>query len=88
MTEAPPGRGFRGAAPVAINLRPGAVGWSTDVCVPISRLPECIAETKRDLETATIPATILGHVGNGNPNVIFSLDRTHRTNSKDLFNPG
>ena len=62
----------------AVNLRPGAVGWSTDVCVPISRLPECIAETKRDLATATIPATILGHVGDGNFHVIFSLDPNNR----------
>ncbi len=30
----------------AVNLRPGAIGWATDVCVPISRLAECIAETK------------------------------------------
>ena len=58
----------------AVNLRPGAVGWSTDVCVPISRLPECIAETKRDLAAASMPATILGHVGDGNFHVIFSLD--------------
>ncbi|NIJ35843.1 D-lactate dehydrogenase (cytochrome) [Sphingopyxis panaciterrae] len=58
----------------AVNLRPGAVGWSTDVCVPISRLPECIADTKRDLEAASIPAAILGHVGDGNFHVIFSLD--------------
>ena len=37
----------------AVNMRPGAVGWSTDVCVPISRLPECIGETKRDLAGAS-----------------------------------
>ncbi len=30
----------------AVNLRPGATGWATDVCVPISRLAECISETK------------------------------------------
>lgn len=58
----------------AVNMRPGAVGWSTDVCVPISRLPECIGETKRDLAGASMPATILGHVGDGNFHVIFSLD--------------
>lgn len=58
----------------AVNMRPGAVGWATDVCVPISRLPECITETKADLATATIPATILGHVGDGNFHVIFSID--------------
>ncbi len=58
----------------AVNLRPNAVGWATDVCVPISRLPDCIEETKKDLATASLPATILGHVGDGNFHVVFSLD--------------
>lgn len=58
----------------ALNQRPGAIGWSTDVCVPISRLPACILETKRDLESCSVPATILGHVGDGNFHVIFALD--------------
>jgi D-lactate dehydrogenase (cytochrome) len=58
----------------AVNLRPGAVGWATDVCVPISRLAECIGETKPDLEASSIPATILGHVGDGNFHVVFSID--------------
>src|SRR5665213_303613 len=39
----------------AVGLRPGCVGWPTDVCVPISRLAECIGETKRDLLAASIP---------------------------------
>nr|WP_315765215.1 FAD-linked oxidase C-terminal domain-containing protein [Sphingomonas sp. Y38-1Y] len=60
----------------AVNLRPGAVGWSTDVCVPISRLPNCIVETQADLASASVPATILGHVGDGNFHVIFSIDPT------------
>ena len=58
----------------AVNLRAGAVGWATDVCVPMSRLAECIAETKQDLERSTVPATILGHVGDGNFHVVFSID--------------
>ncbi len=58
----------------AVNLRPGAIGWSTDVCVPISRLPECILQTRVDLDSASLPATILGHVGDGNFHVIFSID--------------
>ncbi|SFS09904.1 FAD-binding oxidoreductase [Sphingomonas jatrophae] len=58
----------------AVNMRPGAVGWSTDVCVPISRLPDCILETQADLAKASVPATILGHVGDGNFHVIFSID--------------
>ena len=58
----------------AVNLRPGAVGWATDVCVPISRLAECITETKADLQNTHIPATIVGHVGDGNFHVLFSMD--------------
>jgi D-lactate dehydrogenase (cytochrome) len=44
------------------------------VCVPISRLTQCITETKADLEACSVPATILGHVGDGNFQVIFSID--------------
>ena len=58
----------------ALGLRPGAVGWPTDVCVPIGRLAECIRETKRDLEGASMPAPIVGHVGDGNFHVIFVMD--------------
>ena len=58
----------------ALGLRPGAVGWPTDVCVPIGRLAECIRDTKRDLEGASMPAPIVGHVGDGNFHVIFVMD--------------
>ena len=58
----------------ALGLRPGCVGWPTDVCVPISRLAECILETKRDLVAAQVVAPILGHVGDGNFHVIFVVD--------------
>lgn len=58
----------------AVNLRKGAIGWATDVCVPISRLAECIAATHEDLANASVPATILGHVGDGNFHVVFSID--------------
>ena len=68
----------------AVNLRPGAVGWTTDVCVPISRLPECIAETKADLTGISVPATILGHVGDGNFHVIFSIDPDQPEEMKEV----
>ena len=58
----------------ALGLRPGSTGWATDVCVPMSRLAECIGETKKDLETASMPAPIVGHVGDGNFHVIFVID--------------
>jgi D-lactate dehydrogenase (cytochrome) len=62
------------AYPAALALRPGARGWPTDVCVPISRLAECILATKADLAGAPFPVTIVGHVGDGNFHVIFVLD--------------
>ena len=58
----------------ALALRPGSVGWATDVCVPIGHLAECIRQTKVDLEATAIPATILGHVGDGNFHVVFAVD--------------
>ena len=58
----------------ALALRPGSKGWATDVCVPISRLAECISETKRDLEDSPIPSALVGHVGDGNFHLVFMLD--------------
>jgi D-lactate dehydrogenase (cytochrome) len=49
-----------------LQLKPGCRSFTTDVCVPISRLAECIAETIRDTEQSFLPAPILGHVGDGN----------------------
>jgi D-lactate dehydrogenase (cytochrome) len=49
-----------------LQLRPGARAVSTDVCVPISRLTECIVETARDIERASMPIPLFGHVGDGN----------------------
>ena len=47
-------------------IRPGAVVYATDVCVPISRLAECLIETKNDIDETGILAPIVGHVGDGN----------------------
>ena len=58
----------------ATAMRKGCIGWPTDVCVPIGRLAECINETKADLEKASFPAPILGHVGDGNFHIIFVID--------------
>ncbi len=55
-------------------LRPGSYGWVSDVCVPISRLAECIAATSADLEEGRLVAPILGHVGDGNFHAIFLVD--------------
>jgi D-lactate dehydrogenase (cytochrome) len=49
-----------------VALRPGAKGFSTDVCVPISRLAECVVETRRDIDELGLISPIVGHVGDGN----------------------
>ena len=48
------------------GLRPGAQPLATDVCVPISRLAECVTETQRDIAEHDLVAPIVGHVGDGN----------------------
>ena len=58
----------------SLALRPGCRGWVTDVCVPISRLAECITETTADLEKLPLIATIVGHVGDGNFHVVLLVD--------------
>ena len=58
----------------SLALRPGAKGWATDVCVPISRLAECILEAKRDIEESGLLAPIVGHAGDGNFHVCFIID--------------
>jgi D-lactate dehydrogenase (cytochrome) len=46
----------------------------TDVCVPISKLAECIVETKRDLQASQAYAPLVGHVGDGNFHLIMPVD--------------
>jgi D-lactate dehydrogenase (cytochrome) len=58
----------------ALALRPGSKGWATDVCVPISRLADCITETKADLAQSSVPSALAGHVGDGNFHLIFMID--------------
>jgi len=57
-----------------LALRPGARSMTTDVCVPVSRLAQCIAETKRDLDACSLPSPLLGHVGDGNFHILFLID--------------
>jgi D-lactate dehydrogenase (cytochrome) len=57
-----------------LQLRPGCRSSTTDVCVPISRLAECVLETARELDRASFPYTIVGHVGDGNFHVLMLLD--------------
>ncbi len=57
-----------------VRQRAGARGWATDVCVPISALPGCIEHAKSLLADCPVPASIMGHVGDGNFHVVFSID--------------
>ena len=59
------------AAYAAKALKPQGQIWATDVCVPISRLTECIVETKKDIEKNGLTAPIVGHVGDGNFHLAF-----------------
>jgi D-lactate dehydrogenase (cytochrome) len=57
-----------------LQLKPGARAISTDVCVPISRLAECVVETARDIEKASLPVPLFGHVGDGNFHLVILID--------------
>ena len=63
-------------------LRPGATMVPTDVCVPISRLAECVTETQRDIEASRILAPIVGHVGDGNFHLTLLVDMDDRDELK------
>ena len=70
------------AAYAAKSMRPNAQIWATDVCVPISRLAECIVDTKRDIEESNLQAPIVGHVGDGNFHLVLLVDHNDRDEEK------
>lgn len=57
-----------------LALRPGSQAIATDVCVPISRLCDCIEETQRAIEQSGLTAPLVGHVGDGNFHVLMIFD--------------
>ena len=76
--------------------RPGALGITTDVCVPISKLAKAIEDSIRDVNASGMPAPIVGHVGDGNYHALLlvepgndiemktAMDLCHRINSRAL----
>jgi D-lactate dehydrogenase (cytochrome) len=63
------------AAYAAMAVKPGTKLYATDVCVPISRLADCIRETRDDVErSADITSFLLGHIGDGNFHYVFLID--------------
>ena len=67
------GTAQRGAS--TFSLRPGSQMIPTDVCVPMSRLAECVADTQRDIAESKLIAPIVGHVGDGNFHLTLLIDR-------------
>jgi D-lactate dehydrogenase (cytochrome) len=63
----------------ALALRPGCRSWAGDVCVPISRLADCIIETKQDHENAPFPVCMVSHAGDGNFHLVYLLDPASTT---------
>jgi D-lactate dehydrogenase (cytochrome) len=61
-----------------LQLKPGCRALTTDVCVPISRLAECVVETEQDLRQSTLLCPIVGHVGDGNFHVAMLIDPSNQ----------
>src|SRR5687767_7028960 len=57
-----------------LQLKPGARAVSTDVCVPISRLAECVHATTEEIAKASMPIPLFGHVGDGNFHLVILVD--------------
>jgi D-lactate dehydrogenase (cytochrome) len=65
-------------------MRPGGKTWTTDVCVPISRLAECVLETKRDLLASSAFGPLVGHAGDGNFHLNFVFDPGDPTQFEEI----
>ncbi len=57
-----------------LAVYPGYLGYVTDICVPISRLADCIAETQADIAASGLFAPVIGHVGDGNFHSTIFID--------------
>ena len=71
----------------SLALRPGSKGWVTDVCVPISRLADCILETRSDIEESELTVPLVGHVGDGNFHLLFLIDPENEVEDLKRFQP-
>ena len=68
-----------------LAYRPGCKMLATDVCVPISRLAQCIAETRADLDASSLIAPIVGHVGDGNFHVTILIDMENEAEVREAW---
>jgi D-lactate dehydrogenase (cytochrome) len=71
-----------------LQIRPGSRAVSTDVCVPISRLAECVHETMEDVKSYFAPVPLLGHIGDGNFHLMLLVDpaKPGETETAKTFN--
>jgi len=71
-----------------LQIRPGSRAVSTDVCVPISRLAECVHETMEDVKNYFAPVPLLGHIGDGNFHLMLLVDpaKPQETETAKAFN--
>jgi D-lactate dehydrogenase (cytochrome) len=65
-------------------VRPEAELYSTDVCVPISKLSDCITETIEDMEQNELIGPIVSHAGDGNFHVALLIDKNNKTELEKL----
>ncbi|HVO87729.1 MAG TPA: FAD-linked oxidase C-terminal domain-containing protein [Casimicrobiaceae bacterium] len=69
----------------ALALIPGKQAFATDACVPISRLSDCVMETRADVQRIGLVAPIVGHVGDGNFHLVVLFDpKTERHLAEEL----
>ncbi|WP_313953622.1 FAD-linked oxidase C-terminal domain-containing protein [Accumulibacter sp.] len=66
-----------------LQLKPGCRAFPTDVCVPISRLAECIQATNEDIAQVSIPIALFGHVGDGNFHLVVLVDPASQQDMQD-----
>lgn len=64
-------------------LRPGAEGYVTDACVPISNLAECVRETRADIDSSSLDAPLVGHAGEGNFHLTILVDSSSESERKE-----
>ena len=64
---------------------PGKDGFTSDVCVPISRLAEIIAYVREQVEDSFLDAHVIGHAGDGNFHLIFCIDRDDQKQVDEVY---
>ncbi|XP_073385431.1 D-lactate dehydrogenase [cytochrome], mitochondrial isoform X3 [Physcomitrium patens] len=75
----------KGAFWSSFSLRPGAEGMTTDVCVPLSRLAECISTSKERLLASSLPHVLVAHAGDGNFHVCIFFDKNNEEEVKEAL---